>query len=311
VDNERNLKDVLAPPTLILPVVLLAFVTLCVFAYAVRERSAAIQSVADAARLTAENKRLTLSLGQTQSEIDALEAKLNATRIAVSQLTPPSPQPLPVEPNRAVVPGAARRLTGQSRQWMKVENQLAAQQRAIASTQRNLEKARMDLEEKLSSARDELNGSIARTHDELVALEKKGERNYYEFDLVKSKQFQRVGPLSLSLRKANAKHEYFDMAMVVDDRELNKNHVNLYEPLLIYPADSHQPLEIVVNKVSKDKVDGYVSAPKYMGSRDAASGVSAGTASTAAPSGNAVGSTSGEGPSPTQATLSQKPSPQP
>jgi hypothetical protein len=309
VENERNPEQ--ASPTLILPVVLLACVTLFVFAYAVRERRAAIQSASDAARLTGENKRLTLSLGQTQSEIETLEAKLDATRIAVSQLTPPLPQSVPVERNRAVVPEAAARRTGQSRQWMKVENQLATQQRAIASTQRNLEKARTDLEGKLSSARDELNGSIARTHDELVELERKGERNYYEFDLVRSKQFQRVGPLSLSLRKANAKHEYYDMALVVDDRELNKKHVNLYEPLLIYPADSHQPLEIVVNKVSKDKVDGYVSAPKYTASRDATSGVSAGAASVAAASVHALGLTAGESSSPTQATLSQRPSPQP
>lgn len=309
MENERNLEH--ASPTLILPVVLLACVTLFVFAYAVRERRAAIQWASDAARLTAENQRLTLSLGQTQSQVGTLEARLNAMGIAVSQLPSPSPQSVPVEPNRAVVPEAAGRRTGQSRQWMKVENQLAAQQRAIASTQRNLEKARTDLEGKLSSSRDELNGSIARTHDELVALERKGERNYYEFDLVKSKQFQRVGPLSLSLRKANAKHEYYDMALVVDDRELNKKHVNLYEPLLIYPADSHQPLEIVVNKVTKDKVDGYVSAPKYTASRDAASGVSAGAASVQAPSGHALGSTAGEGSSPTQATLAQRPAPQP
>jgi hypothetical protein len=309
VENERNLEH--TSPTLILPVVLLACVTLFVLAYAVRERRAAIQWASDAARLTAENKRLTLSLDQTQSQVGSLEARLSATGIAVSQLTSPSPQSVPVEPNRAVVPEAAARRTGQSRQWMKVENQLAAQQRAIASTQRNLEKARTDLEGKLSSARDELNGSIARTHDELVALERKGERNYYEFDLVKSKQFQRVGPLNLSLRKANTKRDYYDMALVVDDRELNKKHVNLYEPLLIYPVDSHQPLEIVVNKVSKDKVDGYVSAPKYTASRDAASGVSAGAASVQAPSGHALGSTAGEGFSPTQATLAQRPSPQP
>jgi hypothetical protein len=309
VENERNLEH--TSPTLILPVVLLACVTLFVLAYAVRERRAAIQWASDAARLTAENKRLTLSLDQTQSQVGSLEARLSATGIAVSQLTSPSPQSVPVEPNRAVVPEAAARRTGQSRQWMKVENELAAQQRAIASTQRNLEKARTDLEGKLSSARDELNGSIARTHDELVALERKRERNYYEFDLVKSKQFQRVGPLNLSLRKANTKHDYYDMALVVDDRELNKKHVNLYEPLLIYPVDSHQPLEIVVNKVSKDKVDGYVSAPKYTASRDAASGVSAGAASVQAPSGHALGSTAGEGSSPTQATLAQRPSPQP
>jgi hypothetical protein len=43
----------------------------------------------------------------------------------------------------------------------------------------------------LTNARTELSGSIAHTHDELVLLEKKGKRNYVEFDLTKSKQFRR------------------------------------------------------------------------------------------------------------------------
>ena len=315
MEKERNPEALPAPPTpssgLILPVVLLACVTLCVFAYAVRERHQAVQGATDVARLTAENKRLALSLSQTQSDVEALQAKSNAISIPVSRRLSPSPQPAPAETNRATVRDAAGRRTGQSRQWMRIEERLTAEQKAIASTQRSLEEARTDLEGKLSSARDELNGSIARTHGELVALERKGERNYYEFDLAKSKRFLRVGPLSLSLRKANAKRECFDMAMVVDDRELNKRCVNLYEALLIYPADSHQPLEIVVNNISKDEVHGYVSAPKYMRSRDAASRVSVSTASAPALSHNASESTGGEASSSMQATLSQKLSPQP
>ena len=311
MEEERNLEAVPAPTRLITPVVLLACVTLCAFVYAVRERRQAAQWATDAARLTAENKQLTTSLSQTQSEVDALAAKLNAMNIPASAPPAPSPQPAPAETNRAAIHKAGGPRPVQSRQWMKIEDQLASQQKAIASTQRDLEKARTDLEGQLSSARDELNGSIARTHDELVALEKKGERNYYEFDLAKSKQFQHVGPLSLSLRKTNSKHEYYDVAMVVDDRQLDKKHVNLYEALLIYPADSHQPLEIVVNKISKDEVRGYVSAPKYTEPQSTALGAATGTASAPAGSRKGNGPSASDGSTPTQATLSQRPSPQP
>jgi hypothetical protein len=51
--------------------------------------------------------------------------------------------------------------------------------------------------------------------------------------------------------------------LLVDDDKLDKKHVNLYEPVWIYPQDSHQPIELVVNKISKDKIHGYLSAPKY------------------------------------------------
>jgi hypothetical protein len=314
VEKPRKLEEVVAPPPpssgLVIPVVMLASITLGVFAYALRERHQAAQRAADAARLTDANNRLTWRLNQTQSQLDALEAKLNAMSVLLSQPRSPSP-PVPPAANRPAGGEAVGWRTDQSRQWVRIEQRLAAQQKAIASTERNLEEARTDLEGKLSSARGELNGSIARTHEEVVGLEEKGERDYYEFHLAKSKQFQRVGPLSLSLRKTSAKHEYYDVAMVVDDRELNKKHVNLYEALLIYPAASHPPVEIVVYNISKDEVRGYVSAPKYTGSRNVASGASAGTESAPTPSGDGFKSIAGERPSPTQVSLSHRPSPQP
>ena len=185
------------------------------------------------------------------------------------------------------------------------EAQLAEQQKAIAGTQQDLEKARVDLEHKLGSAKEELSGSIARTHDQLVALEKKGDRNYYEFELQKSKQFQHVGPLHLSLRKTNTKHDFCDMTMVVDDRQLDKKHVNLYEPLLVYPADNRQPFEVVVNQITKNGAHGYVSAPKYPESRTTASGA-AGPSAGRAVAADANKSTASGGSSPTQDALSHR-----
>src|SRR5262249_43420876 len=127
----------------------------------------------------------------------------------------------------------------------------------------DLEKARGDLQSNLDSARTDLSGSIARTHDELVVLQKRGERNYYEFQIDKSKQFQRVGPLSLSLRKANLKRRSYDLAMLVNDNQLKKKNVTLYEPVWINLAERPQPLELVVNQITKNEIKGYLSEPKY------------------------------------------------
>jgi len=96
-----------------------------------------------------------------------------------------------------------------------------------------------------------------------VALQRRGERNYYEFQLTKSKAFERVGPLRLSLRKADTKHKRFDMNMMVDDNQLEKKSVNLYETVWLNLADRPQPLELVVNSISKDHISGYLSEPKY------------------------------------------------
>jgi hypothetical protein len=103
----------------------------------------------------------------------------------------------------------------------------------------------------------ELEGrSIARTHEDVVALQKRGERNYYEFNLDKSKEFQRVGPLRLALRKADTKHKRFDMNLLVDDNQLEKKKVNLYETIWINTGDHPQPMELVVNQIAKDHIRG-------------------------------------------------------
>jgi hypothetical protein len=145
----------------------------------------------------------------------------------------------------------------------QVQSQLADQQKQLKETQDQVAAAKSDLEGKLGSTRDELNGSIAKTHDELVDLEKRGERSYFEFDLSKSKNFQREGPIQISLRKADAKHQSYDIMMLVDDHQLAKKKVVLYEPVWLHEADQPQPVQLVVNKIDKDRIHGYVSAPKY------------------------------------------------
>ena len=58
--------------------------------------------------------------------------------------------------------------------------------------------------------------------------------------------FQRVGPFSVSLRKVNFKRKSYDLAMIVDDNQLQKKSVNLYEPVWIRVGDHPQPAELVV-----------------------------------------------------------------
>jgi hypothetical protein len=154
------------------------------------------------------------------------------------------------------------------------QKQLAEHQRQLQETRESVEKTRTELESDLNSTRDDLNGSIAKNHEELVALEKKGECHYSEFDLRKSKQFQKAGPISISLRKSNTKHEYCDLVMIVNDSEVSKKHVDLYEPVRFYLEGFSQPLEVVINSIGKNSARGYISEPKYKPSELAASALS-------------------------------------
>jgi len=141
----------------------------------------------------------------------------------------------------------------------KLQAQLDEQGKAIDDTRTGLAATQGNLD----STRTELTGSIAHTHDELVMLQKKGERNYAEFDLSKQKEFKRAGIVELRLKKANGKHQFADLEMMVNDRNLSQKHVNLFQPVMFYMPDSPQPVEIVINDIGKDHIHGYVSSSKY------------------------------------------------
>ena len=240
-------------------------------------------------QLTGQTAAAQTSTNQLQAQVNTLTARLNdlsaaqatsaanpvtPASIETGDLTPPAidATTAPTAPAAAIAPTtkpkqpkttAKRRTSPTDKRYAQLKAQLDDQQKQLKETQDEVAKNRADLEGSINSTKDELNGSIAKTHDELVALEKRGERNYYEFDLTKSKQFQRIGPMSLSLRKTDTKHKSYDLAMLVDDNELNKKKVNLYEPVWIHTENGGQPVQVVVNRIDKNGVHGYVSAPKY------------------------------------------------
>lgn len=219
-------------------------------------------------QLASANTQLSSDLGQMHDQVSELNAKINALSAAQAAQAHASDDAAAQtsesqSAQRPTVKHSAKKRAKDDPRWKQMQDQLTENKEQIDATKDQVNSTREELEGNLSSTKDELNGSIAKTHDELVALEKKGERAYFEFNLSKSKAFDRVGPVSLSLRKTNVKNGFYDMAVLVEDSRLNKKHINLFEPVLFYPTDSHQPLELVVNKIDKDHVQGYVSAPKY------------------------------------------------
>ena len=226
--------------------------------------------------LSMQNRSLNSTVEQMRNQIGALTAKLD-------QMAAPPPPQLPAANAPVTRRSTLATSAAQDRRMRQVQSQLADQQKQLKETQNQLTTAKSDLEGKLGSARDELNGSIARTHGELVDLEKRGERSYYEFDLSKSKSYQREGPIQISLRKADSKHQSYDLMMLVDDHQLAKKKVDLYEPIWLHQADQPQPVQVVVNKIDKDRIHGYVSAPKYRESELAANAAQSSTNSISTP----------------------------
>jgi hypothetical protein len=183
-----------------------------------------------------------------------------------TQHTAAAPAPAPPEPVRRTTPRRVVPKPNDDQRLDQLRARVNRQEQEIAGAKDQIQQTRTDLQGRLDSTRDELSGSIARTHDDLVALQKRGERNYYEFEADKSEQFQKVGPIRVSLRKVDVKHKKYDLVVMVDDFEIQKKGVNLFEPVWITGLDRPQPLELVVNRVHKDQIAGYLSEPKYKNS---------------------------------------------
>src|ERR1700676_270995 len=105
---------------------------------------------------------------------------------------------------------------------------------------------------------------IARNHEELEQLKRMGERDYYEFTLNGKGQKQHVGSMQVELRGASAKKHQYTVALYVDDMRLEKKNKSINEPIYFYTSGSHQPMELVVNKVADKTVTGYPSVPKSL-----------------------------------------------
>lgn len=211
----------------------------------------------NAQSLAAQNQLVTAKLNATQGQLSATSGELNVLAARVNQLQAAQEKPSPDMYAASVV---ARRRAAAHRprvnrydaRFKKMQSQLDAQGQEINQTRGDL-----------ASARTELSGGIAKNHDQLVALERKGEESYFEFDITKARDYERAGPLNVRLRKANVKHQYADLMLVVDDRDMTQKHVNLYQPVMFYTPDSPKPVEVVINSITKNHIHGYVSAPKY------------------------------------------------
>jgi chromosome segregation ATPase len=116
--------------------------------------------------------------------------------------------------------------------------------------------------EDLKMARSEMGTLIARNHDEIDQLRRLGERDYIEFTIVGRNKPQKVGNVTVELKGINEKHNQFNAAVTIEDRRFDKKNRAMNEPIFFYLSGTHIPEEIVVNKIGKNTISGYLSIPK-------------------------------------------------
>jgi multidrug efflux pump subunit AcrA (membrane-fusion protein) len=149
----------------------------------------------------------------------------------------------------------------------EVATEVGGAKKDIEATKTDLETTKGKLE-RATGDMGVMSGLIAHNRDDLEELKRRGDRNYYEFKIAKSKTPQRVGPVQVALTKADQKKSKYTLTVFVDDRSIEKKDKTAGEPVQFYLKGSARmaPYEIVVFDVGKNEINGYLSTPKDAGS---------------------------------------------
>ena len=150
----------------------------------------------------------------------------------------------------------------------ETQTQVGTVSTEVAEVQGNVDENKETLEETMATLDRTMgdlglqSGLIARNLEELEALKVRGFRNYYDFDLRKSKSYTRVGEISLRLNKSDQKRQKYTVTVLANDKRIEKKDKTLLEPVQFYQQGTRNLLEIVVFEVTKNRVKGYLSSPK-------------------------------------------------
>jgi biopolymer transport protein ExbD len=222
-----------------------------------------------------QNKVLTAQLEQANSRLADLKGHIEVTEqkvgMTVAELAQAKSR---AESIRKEQETSDQKLTAQLSQ-VKKENaeQIGAVATEVGGAKKDIEATKSDLEAtkgKLERAVGDagvMSGLIARNHEDLEELKRRGDRNYYEFTLTKAKNGQKVGPTQLTLTKTDPKKSKYTLTVLVDDRTIEKKDKTAGEPVQFYVkgAGRMSPYEIVVFDVGKNQATGYLSTPKEAG----------------------------------------------
>ncbi len=219
-----------------------------------------------------QNKILTAQLDQANTRIADLKSKVEITvqRVGLTQSELAQAKSR-AEAIRKEQQASDLKLTTQLIQAQKENDEkIGAVATEVGGAKKDIEATRSDLEAtkgKLERSLGDMNvmsGLIAHNRDDLDELRRRGDRNYYEFTLQRSKNAQRVGPVQMSLSRVDQKKSKYTMTVFVDDRAIEKKDRTSGEPVQFYVKGSSRmaPYEIVVFDVGRNQINGYLATPK-------------------------------------------------
>ena len=241
--------------------IVLAILVVAAFAYAHYNTHMALQKLnSDLAGSQAQIKELQNRMQTAEAEEETLGRQAGMTKRELTQRT----AQLQADQKAA----AARLEKEQKAQITAVTGDIAGVKTDVGGVRTDVASTKADLEAtkaKLQSTIGDLgvqSGLIANTRSDLEVLKHRGDRNYYEFTLLKGAKPQPVSTVSLQLKKTDPKKNKFSLNVTSDDKTIEKKDRNVSEPIQFYSGRDHLLFELVVWTVDKGKATGYLSTPK-------------------------------------------------
>jgi hypothetical protein len=215
--------------------------------------------------LSAQLEQANTRLADIKGQLDVTSQKIGMTQAEVAEAKSRS------EAIRKSQVASDQKLSQQITEAQKEsEAKIGAVATDVTGAKKDIEATRTDLEatksklDRTTGDMGVMSGLIARNKDDLEELKRRGDRNYYEFTLVKAKTPQRVGPVQMSLNKSDPKKSKFTITVLADDKSVEKKDKTSGEPIQFYVkgAAKQSPYEIVVFDVGKNQIAGYLATPK-------------------------------------------------
>jgi multidrug efflux pump subunit AcrA (membrane-fusion protein) len=219
-------------------------------------------------------QKLTKDLGASQAQVKELQDRMQTAEAQEETLARQAGMTKKELAQRAAQLQAEQRAAEsrleqeQKQQITAVTGDIAGVKTDVGGVKTDVAATKADLEAtkaKLQTAVGDLTGQselIATTRADLELLKHKGDRNYYEFTLLRGAKPQPVSTVSLQLKKADVKKGKFTMNVTSDDKTIEKKDRNVAEPIQFYSGREHMLFELVVWTVDKNKATGYLSTPK-------------------------------------------------
>lgn len=209
---------------------------------------------------TAQISELTRRMSDAEASNETLASQLGMTKKELAAKTALLQQQQRASESR-LVKQQKEQISQVTGQVQGVATEVGGVKTDVASTKSDLEATKARLES-MKGDMGVMSGLIATTRGDLETLKHRGDRNYYEFTLGKSKSPTPVSTVSLQLKKTDPKRGKFTMNVIADDRTIEKKDRNVNEPIQFYTGRDHLLYELVVWTVDKNKITGYLSTPK-------------------------------------------------